>query len=81
MQGDPPVSFLHNGHETFDASEFVVFSERPSLITPDGIVKFVSGMRCPRCSHVGPPMQRGDTVFCEGCRLTMRLYNNGLECW
>ena len=81
MQGDPPISFLRNGHEVFDASEFTVFDERPSAIAPRGFVKFVSGLRCPRCDIVGPSMQRGDTRRCEECGLNMALYGNGLECW
>lgn len=82
MQDDPLISFLRDGgREAFAASDLTVYAERPSDIAPNGMVKFVVGIRCPRCDHTNSPMHHGSKQKCGKCGLNMQLYGNSLECW
>lgn len=66
--------------ESFSYSNYVITEQRQSKIDRKVSHTIEVGLTCPRCKRPNPPLDHAEGVTCDGCKLHMCRYGNGLTC-
>lgn len=64
--------------ETFAYHEYAVTEVRESHIAQGKTYLVDTGVNCPRCSTVNPPLKHGGSTSCIKCGLHLERWSNGL---